>query len=200
MRVAIPVALVTALAGCGDGTDALPGFPEPEFETGFVLEEGGAEAGHFGFGSPASEARIALWDIDVKPDGEGLPPGSGTVAAGKAVYDLQCLGCHGPTGVEGPNDRLVSTEPWVDWPVRRAVGNYWPYATTLYDYIRKSMPQATPGVLTADDTYAVIAYILHLNEIIPEDAVMNPTTLPAVMMPARDRFVRDNRTGGRIIR
>lgn len=150
----------------------------------------------FGFGAEATPERIAMWDVDVKPDGEGLPAGSGTVAEGEQVYTLYCVQCHGPTGVEGPNDRLVGTEPWGDNPTTRTVGNYWPYATTLFDYISKAMPQLTPGILTADQTYAVIAYLLHLNEIVPADAVMNAETLPRVEMPARDRFVVDDRTGG----
>jgi cytochrome c len=95
---------------------------------------------------------------------------------------------------------LVSTEPWGDFPAARAVGNYWPYATTLYDYIVRAMPLDAPGSLTADETYAVIAYVLHLNEILPADAVMDATTLPAVRMPARDRFVPDDRTDGPVIR
>ena len=161
----------------------------------------GAEPpGRFGFGAPASAERVAMWDIDVKPDGEGLPPGSGTVAEGEQVYLLHCIACHGPTGTEGPNDVLVTREPWEEWPAGRTVGGYWPYATTLFDYIVKAMPQLTPGVLTADETYAVIAYVLHLNELVPEDAVMNAETLPAVEMPYRDRFVPDDRTGGSVIR
>jgi cytochrome c len=154
----------------------------------------------FGFGSPATESRIALWDIDVGPDGEGLPPGSGTVKAGERVYREHCVTCHGPTGTEGPNDRLVGTEPWDRWPRGRAVGNYWPYATTLYDYIRKAMPQSTPGILTPDQVYAVIAYILYLNGIVAEQAVMDAEALPAVEMPARDRFVPDDRVGGATVR
>ena len=154
----------------------------------------------FAIGTPASEARIAAWDIDVKPDGEGLPEGSGTVAEGERVYMVQCIACHGPTGVEGPYDRLVATDPWEDWPVNRGIGNYWPYATTLYDYIRRAMPQLAPGSLTPDQTYAVIAYLLNRNGIIADDAVMNRETLPAVEMPARGRFVVDDRTGGRTIR
>lgn len=150
----------------------------------------------FAFGTNASDARVALWDIDVKPDGEGLPAGRGSVAEGEQVYMIQCVACHGPTGTEGPNDRLVGTEPWSEWPGSFTVGSYWPYATTLYDYIRKAMPQLTPGTLTADQTYAVIAYILHLNGIVPEDAVMDAESLPAVRMPARDRFVLDDRVGG----
>ena len=154
----------------------------------------------FGFGEPASEARIAVWDLDVKPDGEGLPPGAGTVADGERVYGRACRSCHGATGVEGPNDRLVGTGVWDPWPPGRAVGLYWPYATTLFDYIFKAMPGKRPGTLTADQTYAVIAYLLHLNGIVAEDAVMTAETLPAVVMPARDRFVPDDRTGGPVIR
>ena len=169
-------------------------------------DEPGAEApspvmpARFGFGSPAGEARIALWDIDVRPDGQGLPPGSGTVEAGKQVYREHCVTCHGPTGTEGPNDRLVGTEPWDRWPQGRAVGNYWPYATTLFDYIRKAMPQSTPGILSPDQIYAVIAYVLYLNGIVTEHAVMDAQTLPAVEMPARDRFVPDDRVGGATVR
>jgi cytochrome c len=138
----------------------------------------------FGFGSPASEARIAEWDIDVKPDGEGLPPGSGTVAEGQRVYSRTCRSCHGATGVEGPEGALVGEGEWETWPPGRTVGVFWPYATTLFDYIVKAMPQKRPGTLTADETYAV----------------MDARTLPAVEMPARDRFVPDNRTGGPVIR
>ncbi len=153
----------------------------------------------FGFGLVASEGRIAWWDIDVKPDGEGLPPGSGTVAEGEQVYVAYCTACHGPTGTEGPNDRLVSTAPWGDDgnpPSPRTIGNYWPYATTVFDFVRRAMPQLTPGILTDDQVYAVTGYLLYLNEIVPEDAVMNAETLPAVLMPARDRFVDDDRVGG----
>jgi len=154
----------------------------------------------FSFGSDASEARVALWDIDVKPDGEGLPAGSGTVVEGEAVYMVHCISCHGPTGVEGPYDVLVGIDPRGEWPGTRTVGSYWPYATTLYDFIRRAMPQLTPGILTAEETYAVIAYILNLNGIVPDDAVMNAETLPTVIMPARDRFVVDDRHGGLEVR
>ena len=91
---------------------------------------------------------------------------------------------------------MVDSEQWENVPTTRTVGNYWPYATTLYDYIRKAMPQLTPGILTVDEVYAVIAYVLWMNEIVPEDAVMDAETLPAVVMPARDKFVIDDRVGG----
>jgi cytochrome c len=154
----------------------------------------------FGFGADASPERVALWDIDIKPDGEGLPPGSGSVANGRRVYEVSCLQCHGPTGTEGPNDRLVSADEWEQWPPGRAVGMYWPYATTLFDYTRRSMPQTTPGTLSDDDVYAVVAYVLHLNGLVPADAVLDAATLAAIEMPARERFVPDNRTGGPVVR
>lgn len=194
---------VLVLAGCdaGDGSGT-PAAASGEMGEGssvsYALPDGAPE--RFSFGAEASEARVAAWDIDVKPDGEGLPEGSGTVAEGERVYMVQCIACHGPTGVEGPYDRLVATDPWEDWPVNRGIGNYWPYATTMYDYIRRAMPQLAPGSLTPDQTYAVIAYLLHRNGIIAEDAVMNRETLPAVEMPARGRFVVDDRTGGRTIK
>lgn len=155
---------------------------------------------HFGFGTPASADRVRRWDIDVKPDGEGLPPGSGSVADGRLVYETYCLQCHGATGTEGPNDRLVSAGEWDQWPVGRTVGGYWPYATTLFDYTRKAMPQTTPGTLTDNQVYAVVGYVLSLSGIVPADAVLDSASLVAVRMPARDRFVPDNRTGGPEIR
>jgi cytochrome c len=156
----------------------------------------------FGFGSQATPERIALWDRDVAPDGVGLPPGRGTVAEGQRVYMTWCVSCHGPTATEGPNDVLAGGGPWdgADPPRPRTVGNYWPYATTLFDYIVRAMPQNAPGSLSADDTYAVIAWLLALNGIIPQDAALDAASLPGVVMPARDRFVPDDRTGGPQVR
>ena len=175
--------------------------------------EGGAVAsstadwpGSFAIGQDASPAQVAALDIDVGPDGAGAPPGSGSVAEGKAVYDLKCSVCHGPTGTEGPNDRLVGRLPDDGFPfgeargTRRTIGNYWPYATTIFDYVNRAMPMTAPGSLTANEVYAVAAYLLFLNEIVPEDAVMNAQTLPKVVMPARDRFVPDDRVGGPEVR
>jgi cytochrome c len=154
----------------------------------------------FAFGRAADSARIKAWDIDVRPDGRGLPPGSGTVAQGAQVYAQKCASCHGASAEGGVGDRLVSTAPWGEWPVEAAVGNYWPYSTTLYDFIVRAMPMNAPGSLTANETYAVIAWILNQNKLVPDNAVMNATTLPAVQMPARDRFVPDDRTGGPVVR
>lgn len=197
-HMATVFALALAAAGCGGGAQA--GGPQAESSSTGVAaaaEELPEHApDHFGFGREASLARIAEWDIDVRPDGMGLPEGSGSVAEGRVVYETHCVACHGPTGTEGPNDRLADSEQWDVFPTTRTVGNYWPYATTLYDYIRKAMPQLTPGILTEDEVYAVVAYILYLNDIVPEDAVMDAQTLPAVVMPARDKFVVDDRDGG----
>ena len=192
--------LIGSLVACGDQAATSEGSRGGviDAEVGEGTPEGlpANAPARFAFGTEASEERIALWDIDVRPDGTGLPAGSGTVAQGRDVYMTHCVACHGPTGIEGPNDRLVNTEQWDDYPRGRAIGNYWPYATTLYDFIRKAMPQLTPGILSHDEVYAVIAYLLYLNEIVAEDAVMNAETLPAVEMPARDKFVVDDRVGG----
>ncbi|HSH75525.1 MAG TPA: cytochrome c [Longimicrobiales bacterium] len=198
----VPAPTLTAVATLSMLACGPPGGAPAAMNEAAEVGAGAAESlpahapARFGFGSEASAGRIAMWDIDVKPDGEGLPSGSGSVAQGERVYQTHCIACHGPTGTEGPNDRLVGTEPWEEWPGSLTIGGYWPYATTLFDFIRKAMPQLTPGILTPDDTYAVIAYLLNLNGIVPADAVMDAESLPAIRMPARDRFVIDDRTGG----
>ncbi len=197
LATALVLVLVVPVVACAPEDPA----PRPEADAGdwhAVLPANAPE--RFGFGTPATEDRVALWDIDVKPDGEGLPPGSGSVAEGRLLYELHCLQCHGPTGTEGPNDRLASTAPWDQWPAGRTVGGYWPYATTLFDYTRKAMPQATPGTLSDDEVYAIVGYVLHLSGLVPADGVMDAGALLAVEMPYRDRFVPDNRTGGPEIR
>ena len=151
----------------------------------------------FGFGRPATPDAIAALDIDVMPDGTGLPPGSGTVADGARTWGRVCRGCHGPEGEGGTAAPLVGHDP-SGRPM--TVGNYWPFATTLYDYINRAMPRTAPGTLTPDQVYGLAAWILAKNEIIAEDAVMSAETLPAVVMPARDRFVPDDRRGGPEVR
>ncbi len=196
--------LLVALAAGACASEPPPADSERPARTSELSTDAPGLPGHaperFGFGADASPERVALWDIDIKPDGEGLPPGSGSVADGRRVYEVSCLQCHGPTGTEGPNDRLVSADEWEQWPPGRAVGMYWPYATTLFDYTRRSMPQTTPGTLSDDDVYAVVAYVLHLNGLVPADAVLDAATLAAIEMPARERFVPDNRTGGPVVR
>ena len=159
-----------------------------------------------GIGRAATTEEIAKVDIDVRPDGKGLPEGKGTVAEGAKVYAAKCLSCHGANGAGGSADRLVDRESGKNWDFAtnaklvKTVGNYWPYATTLYDYTYRAMPFMQPGTLTPDETYSLVAYILALNKIIPETAVMDRTTLPKVVMPSRDRFVIDNRKGGKIVK
>lgn len=146
----------------------------------------------YDFGRPATPDEIALWDIDVRPDGKGLPPGSGTAARGKEVFAENCAVCHGDNGVGGIKDRLAGGQGTLasDAPVK-TVGSYWPYATTLFDYIHRAMPYQAPGSLSNDDTYAVAAYILSLNDILPTDATLDRDSLPKIKMPNRDGFVPD---------
>ena len=159
-----------------------------------------------GIGRAATQDEIAKIDIDVRPDGRGLPDGKGSVADGAKIYAAKCASCHGKNGEGATAERLVATDSGKNFDfainpkLPRAVGNYWPYATTLYDYTYRAMPFMQPGTLTPDETYALVAYILHLNKIVPETAVMDRKTLPAVKMPARDRFVIDNRKGGKVVK
>ncbi len=142
------------------------------------------------FGRPATPAEIALWDIDVRPDGQCLPPGQGTVAQGKQVFADNCAVCHGENAVGGIKDRLAGGQGTLasNAPVK-TVGSFWPYATTLFDYIHRAMPYQAPGSLSNDDTYAVAAYILSLNGILPADGNLDRDSLPKVRMPNRDGFV-----------
>ena len=143
------------------------------------------------FGAPASEAEISAWNTEISPDGAGLPPGQGTVAEGESVFAARCQACHGEKGAGRPNDALVGgfgTLATADKPAVKTVGSFWPYATTLFDYTRRAKPWNAPKTLADSEVYAVAAYILHLNDIIPADAVMNAQTLPKVMMPNRDGF------------
>jgi S-disulfanyl-L-cysteine oxidoreductase SoxD len=141
------------------------------------------------FGQPIAPADLAPWDISIGPDGACLPPGRGTVAQGETVYAAKCRACHGEKGAGQPNDRLVGGSIAAGQPVVKTVGSYWPYATTLFDYIRRAMPFPEPQSLTADEVYAVAAYILNLNGIIGPSDVMDAQTLPKVAMPNRNGFI-----------
>ncbi len=147
------------------------------------------------FGAAVSAEEIARWDISIPPSGAGLPAGSGTAKQGAAVYGAKCLACHGEKGAGKPADVLVGgigslATVATARPVR-TVGSYWPYATTLFDYVRRAMPITNPLSLSDDEVYAVSAYVLFLNGIVGEDAVMNAQTLPQVKMPNRDGFVSE---------
>jgi S-disulfanyl-L-cysteine oxidoreductase SoxD len=164
----------------------------------FLAERAGVKAAAqsptFGLGRPATPEEIKSLDIDVTPDGRGLPPGRGTAAAGKLVYDARCVTCHGATGKEGPQDVLVGGRGSLSSPRPvKTVGSYWPYATTLWDYIHRAMPFDHPGTLTWDDVYASTAYLLFLNGVVGENDVLDQETLPRVAMPNRNGFVTDPR-------
>ena len=144
----------------------------------------------YGLGRPATSAEIAGWDIDVSPDGSGLPPGQGSALEGKAIFEGKCAFCHGTRGEGKPMDQLVGAIGSMnDVKPRKTVGSFWPYATTLFDYVHRAMPFNAPQSLTSDEVYAVCAYILFLNKIIAEDAVLNAKTLPQIKMPYADHFV-----------
>ncbi len=142
-------------------------------------------------GQPITPADIAPWDISIGPDGVGLPAGSGTVAQGEVIYAAKCQACHGEKGAGKPNDALAggmgSLGP--DKVTVKTVGSYWPYATTLFDYIRRAMPFQESQSLSSDEVYAVSAYILHLNAIVGAHDVLDAQSLPRVNMPNRDGFV-----------
>ncbi|XWW46621.1 cytochrome c [Fibrella sp. USSR17] len=156
--------------------------------------------GTFGFGKPAPTTQIAVLDIDVRPNGTGLPAGSGTVATGAVVFAAKCAACHGAGGTGGPNGALVVTPSVAGKRPDKVIGNYWPYATTVFDYVRRAMPFNQPGSLTNDEVYALTAFLLHANKLIDKKTPLNAKTLPAVRMPAQPNFVPDDRTGGPTIR
>jgi cytochrome c len=160
-----------------------------------------------GIGRPATAAEIARIDTDVRPDGRGLPAGSGTVAAGAKVYAAKCVACHGKNG-EGLRSgtlqlgpALIGRKPGDAFDFNestrlegtKTIGNYWPYATTLFDYVRRAMPYDRPGSLTSNEVYAVTAYLLQRNQIIDSAAVIGAASLPKVRMPSRNKFVRAER-------
>ena len=167
--------------------------------------------GRFDVGRAATAAEIAALDVDVTPDGHGLPAGSGTPAQGATVFAAKCAACHGPAGEgqvgappagQAAAPKLVGRDPREGFPfgqdpkLVKTVGNYWPYATTVFDYVRRAMPITAPGTLTNNEVYAVVAFLLAQNEIIDKNAVLDSASLVAVKMPARDKFVVDDRKGG----
>ncbi|HZW60064.1 MAG TPA: cytochrome c [Woeseiaceae bacterium] len=144
-----------------------------------------------GLGMPVPGAALEALDFTVLPDGTGLPPGEGSASTGAVLYRQHCLACHGENGSGGANDRLAGGQGSLDGPAPvKTVGSYWPYATTLFDYLRRAMPYNVPGSLSNDQIYALTAYLLALNGIVDDTAVMNRDSLPAVRMPNRDNFDR----------
>lgn len=161
----------------------------------------------FGFGRPATKEEIDSIDFDIRPDGVGLPAGSGTALEGRLVYNNKCSRCHGPGGVGGPYGSLASDfsadtakEGSRNGREERTIGNYWPWATTVYDYIHRAMPYDSSGSLTDKEVYSLTAYILYANRLIDSATVIDASTLPRIKMPAQELFVVDDRTDGPVIR
>ena len=147
-------------------------------------------AERYDFGRPATPEEIKGWDIDVSPDGAGLPPGHGGVQQGAAIFAAKCASCHGPQGQGKPMDRLVGGMGTLrDKKPEKTVGSFWPYATTLFDFVRRAMPLNAPQSLTPDEVYAVSAYVLFLNGIVAQDTTLDADTLAKIKMPNRDGFV-----------
>jgi S-disulfanyl-L-cysteine oxidoreductase SoxD len=144
----------------------------------------------YNIGRPATPQEIAGWDIDVSPSGAGLPPGRGDVQEGEAIFADKCAACHGAHGEGKPMVRLVGGIGTLREPKpQKTVGSFWPYATTLFDYVRRAMPLNAPQSLTADEVYAVSAYVLFLNGIVPQDATLDADNMAKIKMPNRDGFV-----------
>jgi S-disulfanyl-L-cysteine oxidoreductase SoxD len=142
------------------------------------------------FGHPADPGLIKAWNISIAPDGTGLPPGHGSVAEGEKIYTQKCVMCHGVKGEGKPADQLTGGIGTLAsaHPVK-TVASYWPYATTLFDYIRRAMPLTSPRSLTDHETYALVAYILSIDGIVKKNAVLDAKNLPKIKMPNRDGFI-----------
>lgn len=167
-----------------------------------VAQQVGYGGGPYPFGTPVTEAEIAAWNLDVRPDGTGLSPGSGTYDKGKEIYAAQCAACHGVdlNGVrnanlpQGGGAALIGGRGSLNTPkFKMTVESYWPYATTLYDYILRAMPYTAPSSLKPDEVYALCAYILAEAKIIDPKTTMDAKSLPKVEMPNKDGFFQDNR-------
>lgn len=150
---------------------------------------------HFGFGNKADELLIKRLNISIAPDGTGLPAGKGFAGQGAIIYKAKCVTCHGPKGWDGPFDKLVSN----DSSKAKTIGSYWPYATTVFDYIRRAMPYNAPGSLSDEEVYQLTAFLLYANGIVKINEEINAKTLPKIEMPAKKFFVIDDRRGGREI-
>jgi mono/diheme cytochrome c family protein len=186
LNLALGVAAAVAVAGC-----AMQPTADKVTNPGVKL------------GQPIAEADIAPWNIDVRaPDGRGLPPGRGTVADGKKIYDAKCLACHGADAKGGPvYGAMVGGIGSFTTNVRVLTpGSMYPYAPILFDYIRRAMPMDRPQTLTNDETYALSAYLLNLNGLVPANAVMDAKTLAAVQMPNRNGFIVDDRPDAKAVR
>jgi hypothetical protein len=155
----------------------------------FCLAAGVAAADGPNLGKPVSPSDLGTWDIFVMPDGTGLPPGSGTSAQGAPIFKQKCAACHGENGEGGIAGPLVGGPPHASLDGGKTIANFYPYATTIFDYVRRAMPYSQPRSLTDEEVYALTAYLLARNKLIGESDVMNAQTLPKVKMPNRDNFI-----------
>jgi S-disulfanyl-L-cysteine oxidoreductase SoxD len=147
-------------------------------------------AERYDFGRVGTLEEIKGWDIDISPDGAGLPPGRGDVRHGEAIFAAKCASCHGARGEGKPMDQLVGGPGTLrDKKPEKTVGSFWPYATTLFDFVRRAMPLNAPQSLAPDEVYALSAYVLFLNGIVPQDATLDADNLAKIKMPNRDGFV-----------
>jgi len=197
---------------------ATPRLSAAALFTGLVLAacNRGGDAGNrarsperFELGRPATPQETAVLDIAIGPEGAGLPAGSGSAADGAKIFQQKCASCHGLQGQGMPPayPALIGRDPKgegfvfaSDFKLVRTIGNYWPNATTVFDYVRRAMPFTQPGSLTSDETYAITAYLLAANKVIPDSAVLDAAALTKVKMPYADRFVPDDRRGGATVR
>ncbi|MGI9327943.1 MAG: c-type cytochrome [Pseudomonadales bacterium] len=187
--------LLCGLGACGQPSIDAGSSDSLDVSKSTANEYVGDRVGHFGFGQPASTEQIAGWDIDIRPDGQGLPVGSGSVAAGEMLYEDQCAECHGSFGegvgrhpvIAGGMDSLTEDRP------NKTVGSFWPYTSTLYDYIYRAMPFTQPESLTADETYAITAYVLYLNDLVEDEFVLDQNNLASIRLPNESNFVPDPR-------
>ena len=194
LRLGVVVALVAGLVGAGAASEAqAPSAAAPE---------PAAPPHVIGLGQPLAPADVERHAITVFPNGRNLPAGRGSVEQGARLYAMHCAACHGAKGIEGPAARLAGSDGFIGWsdPLRPlrvrkyplqvlSVGAMWPYATTVFDYVRRGMPMHAPKSLTDDEVYAISAHLLHLNGLVPGDAIMDKEKLPRVVMPGRDRTV-----------
>lgn len=191
----IALALLS-LSACDTGKQQLGDTATTTTATIAVVAEGQADSGvQYGFGRVVTAEEVAGWDIDIRPDGLGLPPGEGSVEDGEELYEEKCGSCHGLFGegegrwpkLAGGMDTLTHDRP------EKTVGSYWPYASTLWDYIHRAMPFTAPQSLSDDETYAITAYVLNLNDLVDEDFVLTRDNFASIEMPNRDGFFVDNR-------
>jgi cytochrome c len=154
-----------------------------------ALAAGAALAEGPNLGKPIDPADIAPWDISILPDGAGLPPGQGTAAEGAPIYKQKCAACHGANGEGGIAGQLIGGPPRATLDGGKTIANFYPYATTIFDFVRRAMPYGQPRSLTDQEVYALTAFLLARNKLIGEADVMNAQTLPKVKMPNRDNFI-----------